>query len=260
MKLRILLLTAALVFSASTAFAANDKMNGNKAKSILNELDLVAQPSYSWDIVQVEGMQVDSSILNITMVRMNGNQNKVETGWRYSVGGYATSGDSLWKTTVEDLSDSNGTHIDKATYNASLIAAGLTEKQVEAIDFYADNHSGFKFEVSFDEPTEKYGLIGKEGGEVESISNTANDEKRMFYTVGSTNVLYYGYFGEEEDEYPNNGAFFIVSLNTTYQEKEIGAGGGSGSNGQPLPAPIVTLLIALGFGAVLVYRRKQARA
>jgi len=50
----------------------------------------------------------------------------------------------------------------------------------------------------------------------------------------------------------NNGALFLVAVN----EKSTGPAG------SPLPAPVVTLLIALGFGAALVmYRnRKLAKA
>lgn len=252
MKLHNLLLTSALFLSAGAAFA----MNGGQAKKILNELSLTAQDSYSWEAAAPVTFEQDGktyktySVLNVTMVRMNGNDNKVDTGWRYSVGGYASSEDTLWnKTADQKLTDSIATKLDQPAYDASLYSANLTAKQVEALDFYAKNHSGFSFQVSFDKPIEAFGLIGQESKE--SILNPEDANK--FYTVGGTNLLYYG----STNNYPNNGALFLVSVGskTVEVQKEV-------VSGKPLPAPVVTLLIALAFGAVLVaYRnRKQAKA
>lgn len=256
MKLHNLLLTAALFLSAGAVFAKND------AKEILGDLSLTAEDSYHWDIVQKDGSEITGSMLKIVMVRMNGNSDKVDTGWRFKVGSYTDDGQSILYTSLSDL---NGKSID---YDDELIKANMTSEQVNAVHKYA--HGGFLFNIPVEDLTvAELGLVGKDQTEdlseeqkanVESIRNTASSSDYKFYTVEGTNILYYGSITENSSTYPNNGAFFIVSLNTTYQEKEIGAGGGSGSNGQPLPAPIVTLLIALGFGAVLVYRRKQARA
>ena len=65
---------------------------------------------------------------------------------------------------------------------------------------------------------------------------------------GGDGILYFGksnWIGSK-----NNGALFLIS------------GKKADTMGSPLPAPVVTLLIALGFGAALVmYRnRKQAKA
>lgn len=255
MKLRNLLLTSALFISASAAFA----MNGGQAKKILNQLKLTAQDSYSWEAaapVTFEGEDgktyKTTSVLNVTMVRMNGNSKKVETGWRYSVGGYASSEDSLWdRTAKERLTDSIATNIDQEAFDAALSAANLNAQQIEAVNFYATNHSGFSFQVSFDQPIEAFGLIGDEEVNRESILNP--EEAHKFYTVGNTNLLYYG----STNNYPNNGALFLVSVGskTVEVQKEV-------VSGKPLPAPVVTLLIALAFGAgLVVYRnRKQAKA
>lgn len=258
MKLHNLLLTSALFISAGAAFA----MNGGQAKNILKELSLTAQDSYSWEAAAPVTFEQDGktyktySVLNVTMVRMNGNDNKVDTGWRYSIGGYATSEDTnmLWDMTGKELlSDSIATKLDQPAYDASLYSANLTAQQVEALDFYAKNHSGFSFQVSFDKPIEAFGLIGDEQTDHirESILNPEDANK--FYTVGGTNLLYYG----STNKYPNNGALFLVSVGskTVEVQKEV-------VSGKPLPAPVVTLLIALAFGAVLVaYRnRKQAKA
>ena len=73
---------------------------------------------------------------------------------------------------------------------------------------------------------------------------------------------------------PNSDFFYYISKTRTLNDGTISYGKLNGPNnknehmkaeftfGQPLPAPVVTLLIALGFGAALViYRnRKQAKA
>lgn len=86
-----------------------------------------------------------------------------------------------------------------------------------------------------------FGVIGKE--KIYSVPNISNNS--YFYQLDGTpaNIVYFGAITPT-----NNGLGNDRSAMVTF--------------GQPLPAPLVTLLIALGFGAALVmYRnRKQAKA
>ncbi len=249
MKLHSLLLTAALFLTVGAAFA-QDNLNNGQAKKILGTIELNTQDSYSWNPNYSGGPTHDNlvkeSVLNVRMIRMNGNGNgDSDTGWSYLVGGYRANGDDL------ETALSNGRLVEN--YNIANDLQGLTPAQIEAIGFYAGNHSAYDFTVSFgaNQPIESFGLIGTVQERLESINNvTDNENQNKFYTLGDTNILYYG----TPNKFPNNGALFIVSAGTNVKLAEQ-------TFGSPLPAPVVTLLIALGFGVALVmYRNRKAKA
>ena len=105
----------------------------------------------------------------------------------------------------------------------------------------------YQFSVPVPDEIVEIGLTGGNGNGnfTESIYVKSATNGNDFYTIGEGNVIYFGK-GNWIGKY-NNGAMFLV---------------GGEPFGAPLPAPVVTLLIALGFGAALVmYRnRKQVKA
>ena len=255
MKLHKLLLTAALCLSVGIVFAqgngnGNNGMNGGQAKQILQTIELKTQNSYSWDTNVAAGPTNDldkESILEVTMIRMNGNGNgNSNTGWSYLVGGYRENNSKV------ETALSNGVLSTTGVFGADF--EGLTEEQISAINFYAKEHGVYNFQVSFgtNETIQSFGLIGTVEDVIESVNNTTDKpNENKFYTLGDTNILYYG----SPNNFPNNGALFLVSAYTTYREKE------PVPFGTPLPTPVTTLLIALGFGAALmIYRNRKAKA
>ena len=242
MKLRNLLLTATLFVVAGAVFAQNP--------NAVAPFDLVSFDSYALNVAQQEGYKATST-LNVTRIRMNGNGGG-SNGWRYYAGGYTSNDVSSLE---EKLLFESGTKVDNPDY--ATLLSGLTADEIAAIEHFADPHEVYQFSFTFDDKVKEIGLIGTQGGsaqqEVPTIQNNSNHSGNQFYFLGDTGVLYYG----GSNLYSNNGAMFIVSLNTTYTPIEE-----EGTVGSPLPAPVVTLLIALAFGgAFVLYRnRRQAKA
>lgn len=267
MKIQNILIAAALFLSAGIVYAGsgnnghgNGNGNGNHGNGNGNghgngtethpSFDLNSFESFSWNVEQKEGYKAEST-LTVTRIRMNG-QGGSSNGWRYYAGGYT---DTAAESLEEKLSLVGGTQITDPNYSELL--AGLTEEQISAIEHFADPHDVYQFSLTFDDKVKEVGLIGTQGNssqqEVPTIQNSANNTGNQFYFVEDTKILYYG----GTNLIDNNGALFIATLNTTYTEIPKDNPGAAGS---PLPTPIVTLLIALGFGAAFVmYRRKQAK-
>jgi hypothetical protein len=253
MKLHNLLLSVILFFFVGTAFAQNPNAPGQQKKNnddFVAPFDLVSFDSYALDVVQQEGYKATST-LNVTRIRMNGHGGGAN-GWSYYAGGYTSNDVSSLE---EKLLFQSGTKVDNPDY--STLLSGLSADEIKAIEHFADSHEVYQFSFTFDDKVKEIGLIGTQGSsaqqEVPTIQNTPNDPGNQFYFLGDTGVLYYG----GSNLYANNGAMFIVSLNTTYTPSDP-----LPQQGQPLPAPVTTLLIALAFGgAFVMYRnRKQVKA
>ena len=103
----------------------------------------------------------------------------------------------------------------------------------------------------------KYGEIGikgRNGSQNQIVYSADNDQatnKTHFSDKDTETVLFFG-----KNKFKNGQIAAVITAGGSYID------GDGGTIGQPLPTPVVTLLIALGFGAALVmYRnRKQLKA
>ena len=106
----------------------------------------------------------------------------------------------------------------------------------------------YELDVTFDNTNiDKIGILGWNGSLNQTVLSALNNP--------ATNGSIFTFLPKYENAVAfNNGGLkgIVVVKDASY----------SGTMGAPLPAPVVTLLIALGFGAALVmYRnRKQAKA
>ncbi len=226
MKLSNLLLTAALFVSATIAFA--------KPKVDMSNVS---------DFLTMERSE-STNTLNIKMFRMN-------NGWNYYVNGYTQgtgenadpvlSYRSLLSKDDQYLVSSDKSKIQK-------IIAGM-ENLPEDVRAGLNQHAIgiYEFSIPVTDDIIEIGLAGGNGNGafVESVWQRSATNGNDFWSIGDGNIIYMGK-GNWVGQY-NNGAMFLV---------------GGEPFGAPLPAPVVTLLIALGFGTALVmYRnRKQVKA
>ena len=225
MKLRNLLLTAALFISASAAFAIEASTH-----------------THFTTMPRTPGMKN----LSITVFRMNG---ETDDGWSYTVYGYTK--------------DANGNIINSATTTLATFDGKTTPwvRDDELIDqaiasiegLPADIRTGlmnnavnyYKLTIAVPDTIDELGFKGGAGGgnTTTSISDNPATNGNHFFSYGDGNVIYFG----KNQFIPgyNNGAVIVAE-----------------TVGSPLPAPVVTLLIALVFGSALVmYRnRKQVKA
>ena len=224
MKLRNLLLVSALFLSASVAFA--------KPKTDTSSVS---------DFLTME-VSEDTNTLNIRMFRMN-------EGWNYYVNGYTQGEGNTKELAYSSLLSKDDKYLvtsDKAKIKS--IIAGM-ENLPDDVRAGLNQHALGIYEFTVPVPDEvvEIGLSGGngKGAFVESVWQKTSTSGNDFWTIGDGNIIYMGK-GNWIGQY-NNGAMFLV---------------GGEPFGAPLPAPVVTLLIALGFGAALVmYRnRKQAKA
>ena len=224
MKLHSLLLTAALFLAAGVTFA-KPKVDASSAADFL-----------TMEVAE------DTATLNIRLFRMN-------NGWNYYVNGYTQgAGDenTLAYTSLLSKDDQYLVTADKDRIHA--IIAGMEDLPAD-VRAGLNQHTVSIYEFSVPVPDEvvEIGLSGGNGNGafVESVWQRTATNGNDFWTIGEDNIIYMGK-GNWIGQY-NNGAMFLV---------------GGEPFGTPLPAPVVTLLIALGFGAALVmYRnRKQAKA
>ena len=181
----------------------------------------------------------DTKTMNITMFRMN-------NGWDYTITAYTmgTNGNlepyaatTLTKTNPTPIATNNNktelnAFIDSLKISDSNIVSGLKQYALEA----------YQFTIPVPDNVVQIGITGKDIAD--TIYNTVANNGAQFMVID--NVIYFG--KENWVGHYNNGAMFL--------------GGDTKTFGSPLPAPVVTLLIALGFGAALVmYRnRKQVKA
>lgn len=228
MKFHHVLLSAALFFAAGAIFAGNPH--------VYDEADL-SNDTFEWE----------NKSMTVTVFTAN-------NGWDdYAVCGYKA-----------------GDADNKPTYKVSLvkaIAAASDLSPVEAVAgldvsdeikanivHFTENHLAYQFTVEFSEDVERIGLIGGNNKNhlVFSVSNLTSNNGNFFSEIDPDgNALFFGKGQWSASEKFNNGAVFLFS------ESDNG-----GPAGQPLPTPVVTLLIALGFGAAfMMYRnRKQVKA
>lgn len=235
MKLHNLLLTAALFISTGVVFAT--------------------QPAAE-TIPDFQNIPRESSVssINVTVFFLNDD-------WDYALVGYNDTSkiqetellkSSETEIAAGDYTKVEGTLIAKKPAVKKLISEQLTDlpkKVADAMVEHAENV--YQFSVPIKEDASTIGLRGGEG-----IGNTAysSDEatnNNMFWAIGDTvadgQIVFFGKSNFLKNY--NNGAMILVG------GKELAP------VGSPLPAPVVTLLIALGFGTALVmYRnRKQAK-
>ena len=224
MKLHSLLLTAALFLAAGVTFA-KPKVDASSAADFLT-------------------MEVseDTATLNVRMFRMN-------NGWNYYVNGYTQgTGDENTLAYTSLLSKDDQYLVSTDKKEIKEIIAGMEDLPADVRAGLNQHAIGiYEFSVPVPDEVVEISLSGGngKGAFVESVWQRAATNGNDFWTIGEGNIIYMGK-GNWIGQY-NNGAMFLV---------------GGEPFGAPLPAPVVTLLIALGFGAALVmYRnRKQAKA
>ena len=103
------------------------------------------------------------------------------------------------------------------------------------------------------ETTEMIGFAGRNGDGKKLVFSPVNDPETngFYFSDKKTNsILFFG-----DNQFKNGQIKAQIMSGAAFVDK-------GGPMGAPLPAPVVTLLIALGFGAAFVmYRnRKQAKA
>lgn len=222
MKFSNLLLTAALFLSASVAFADKPVYQGEP---------------FSWD--KPENNKVSMTVFVIS------------AGWDFAVYGYDANNNAT-KLQVIETKDSEHA-LTLAQIQAKDIPSAFKDSIINSINTEDGYYHAYDLEVEItDESIETIGLMGSNNAKqakmtVFSPINTNTQNPHIFYALGSSDLLKFGTEGFQD------GAVFMVST---------GAGTGEGGNfGTPLPTPVVTLLIALGFGAVLVmYRSRKQQA
>ncbi len=228
MKLHNLLLTAAIFLTAGIASAKTyEELSWPNTSDSINVVMLVQNSSWS----------------------------------NFSVGAYNATG-----TLLDSVALSNPVNLTQEQVTALLDETDLDDTMKANIQKFNASHLAYQFAVSLDdfsgitseETVASFGLIGSNGGNdhlAYSYTGTGvQGNEEHFTSLGDDNVLFFG--KEKWIGKFNNGDIFLVGLS----DGTVGPGGGA-VFGSPLPAPVVTLLIALGFGAALVmYRNRKAKA
>jgi len=245
MKLHNLLLTAALFVSASIASAVEEPESYLSFQTGTNTVNHNTYTTYY--LTPAAG----SNTLDVTLLQYAGNANK-EKGWTYYAIGYKTDGTTAWEKALT---------LENARKEGSGITGGgitLTAEQqafAESIGTPEDGDSikAYMFTVTYDnEVTASIAFEGRNGDAkklVSSFVNTAATNDFHFSDIENTDsILLFG-----KNEFTGTDVKGMISTNGIPEASVVGS---------PLPAPLVTLLIALGFGAALVmYRnRKQVNA
>ena len=248
MKLRNLLLTAALFVTASAAFAGKNK-------------DTVL-PSYQ-DFSTITKAD-ETKTLNIKMYVFNNGK------WDYYLYGNPVQDQNSTQTELYQL------HLDET--NARSYGEVIATKHNQIVhepslvgdvpEEYRSNleqktHTIYTFSIPFnDADISSFGISG-----ANSLNNTAfgelsSDLTVLYNSLPANNGMTIDQIASSTDQtilvhakpqwHLNNGALFLISVDSP-EIKNVGS---------PLPAPVVTLLIALGFGAALVMYRnhKQVKA
>jgi hypothetical protein len=233
MKLRNLLLIAALFLSAGAAFATNPH-NQEEANTYIP-----SEHPYTWTNTQ------NWSKVDVTLTKF-----QQQEGFKYAV--YDTKNSSDLISKFNEI---------KAVVEADENIAKDNRLNVIVDRLHA---AGYNNIWLLKEPA-------KGNGKNQSSSAVTVIQLPEETSVEEFGVIEYNHSVFSDKNITNNFFFYTndsVSANTVFYGK-VYSDSGDGNNksarvtfGQPLPAPIVTLLIALGFGAALVmYRnRKQEKA
>ena len=224
MKFRNLLIVAALFLSTGVAFAAPHNNTTTVSDFLTMERD------------------ADTNTLNIRMFRMN-------NGWSYYVRGYTQGQNGNVLSYQSTLSSDNGVRVDNSETSISAVVAGMDLPDDVAAGLTQYAHSVYDFSIPVPDDVVEIGLAGGQGkgAFVESIWQRSATNGNDFWSIGDDGIIYMGK-GNWIGQY-NNGAMFLVGA------------GASETFGSPLPTPVVTLLIALGLGAVIVmYRARKQQA
>lgn len=229
MKLHNLLLTAALFLSAGIVSALESTTP-----------EQIQDPVFQREANKGYWTTSGNNTLNIVVIEH-------ASGYGYSLIGYDTTTQS-WKNLADLNSGDYLSKNDKKQYAQIYKDFGGTAN-INGVKVY-------ELTVSFDNTAiDKVGILGHNGSIDQSVISALNDP--------ATNGSIFTFLDKYEEAVGFNNKDSLKGIVVMKGASYVGngeSGGGNGTNGQPLPAPIVTLLIALGFGAVLVYRRKQAKA
>ena len=242
MKLRNLLLSV-LVFSAGTVFAVDPVTQDDVAQTTY-EMGTSTSGGHTQYFYNTSG----NNTLTVTLLQYSGDAT-TENGWTYYAVGYQADGTT--ETFNEALTLSNA-NITGRTLSDTEIAGLTTYRTLEP----GETLNAYEFTLTFDqETTEKIGFAGRNGDNKKLVFSTVNEEKSNdfhFSDKTTSSVLFFG-----KNAFENGQIKAQIMSSGSY----VASGDGT-PMGAPLPAPVVTLLIALGFGAALVmYRnRKQANA
>ena len=244
MKLRNLLLSA-LVFSAGAVFAVDPVTQDDVAQTTY-EMGTSTSGGHTQYFYNTSG----NNTLTITLLQYSGDAT-MEKGWTYYAVGYQADGTT---ETFNEALTLNNANITGRTLSDTEIAGLTTYRTLEA----GETLNAYEFTLTFDqETTEKIGFAGRNGDNKKLVFSTVNEEPTNNYHFSDKSTSSILFFGKN--------AFADGNLKAQIMSSGSYVGNGSGDGtpmGAPLPAPVVTLLIALGFGAALVmYRnRKQANA
>ncbi len=230
MKLHNLLLTAALLLTATSAFAGNPHEVSEYTNQIATDTSTTSLPTtFTWP---------NTPNTVVTVFTAN-------NGWDdYSLCGYDKDG-NLVKTIPLSVTE-NQTSLSAADAMKGL---DIDNEIKENIAHFTGTHTAYQFTVNFGTDVASIGLLGGNNKNhlVYSITNEKTGNGLFFSAIdGNGDAVYLGNEQWASSLNFNNGAVFLVAETV----------------GSPLPAPVTTLLIALAFGAAFVmYRnRKQARA
>ena len=225
MKLRNLLLTAALVLTSSIAFAL---------PPITSEQN--SDPVFQRDSGMGTWTTTGNNTLNIIVIEH-------AKGYNYALYGYNTETNS-W-TELADLNSGTGLSKEaKQEFKQIYKDFGGPGGSINGAKVYEVNATFDNTNIS------KVGILGWNGSLNQTVLSALNQP--------ATNDSIFTFL----PQYENAVAFNNGGLKGIVVMKSASYVGGGNINGAPLPTPIVTLLIALCFGTALVmYRnRKQAKA
>ena len=211
MKLRNLLITAALFLSATVSFAAIETIETKVTKN--NKT--TTYTGYAWTIDK------KTNNITVTLTRTNNNGNGT---WSYEL--FAYKGGDKSKDWTYTLNEENADSFKKDgderiyTFHIPLTGPGNVDYGITSIGILSD----------------KTGTPASNS--TQNIFSGNNDFHYYISATPKANTISYGKV--------NNGGEHMKAEFTF---------------GTPLPTPVVTLLIALGFGAALVmYRNRKAKA
>jgi len=230
MKLHNLLLASALIFAAGTASALDEPLADEE--TVQSFTFNTANDTYYW---QTAG----NNTLSVTLMQYKGDATD-ESGWTYYAVGYNKDG-IAWEQAL-------------TLENTGITGVEITGDDKDALPQYRNGEfDAYRFDVSFnDEEIEKIGIKGRNGSQNQIVYSADNDQatnQTHFSDKNTETVLFFG-----KNKFKNGQIAAVITAGGSYREE-------GGTFGQPLPAPVVTLLIALGFGAALVmYRNRKVKA
>ena len=239
MKLHNLLLTAALFLTAGIASADSISEGDYNAPQFIKNTTVPGAWTTS-----------GNNSLDIILMYKNGTADTL-SGYAYYVVAH--------KTGAEGWDVLSGLALSEPAANGRLLS---TDESAQYTSLFSDigGHSTpnvYEFKVAFDEKVyDQIGILGRNGSPSQIVNSAENDP--------ATNGSQFHYNTPHSVLYFQNGGDIKAALliDATYIGSNTTPNGGDETMGAPLPAPVVTLLIALGFGAALVmYRnRKQENA